>query len=92
MCLCGMLSAEISSLPKQVVAETQLFFYENQKWLAGVMLRHVKSSPSAVLMDFTTEAALFVASLEGALIVAKGLGDVEIFNKISNKLLAPYLS
>jgi len=91
MCLCGMLSAEISSLPKQIAAETKLFFHENQNWLVSVMLRHVKPSSSAPMTDFKTEAALFVASLEGALIVAKGLGDVDVFNKITEKFLSPYL-
>jgi TetR/AcrR family transcriptional repressor of nem operon len=70
MCLCGVLAAEMSSLPKAVAQGVQAFFLENEEWLAGVLA----SGRSAGELHFegTAEhvAQTLFASLEGALMSA----------------------
>ena len=90
MCLCGMLSAEISSLPNSVAVEVRKFFQENLKWLSAVISRHTMVAEDGTPENAESEAALFMASLEGALILAKGLGDSNIFDRIAENALQRY--
>ncbi len=90
MCLCGMLSAEISSLPNLVALEVRRFFEVNVAWLTAVFSRQPRAANDGHPESAESEAALFMASLEGALIVAKGLGEPEIFDKIAEAALQRY--
>ena len=74
MCLCGMLGAECNSLPPEVVRETAAFFKVTLGWLAGV-LGGGKSGEQ--------RARNFLASMEGALILAKSLDDTALLDTVS---------
>jgi TetR/AcrR family transcriptional repressor of nem operon len=75
MCLCGVLAAESSTLPREVVQQVQGFFEENEAWLATILdagraegtLRF--NGPPAVV------AKSIFASLEGALMAAWTFND-----------------
>jgi TetR/AcrR family transcriptional repressor of nem operon len=85
-----MLSAEISSLPNLVALEVRRFFEVNVAWLTAVFSRQPGAANDGHPESAESEAALFMASLEGALIVAKGLGEPEIFDKIAEAALQRY--
>lgn len=90
MCLCGMLGAEISSLPDLVVLEVRKFFAQNLAWLSSVFSGHPMVAKDGNPKQAEIEAASFMASLEGALILAKGLGEPDIFDKIAEAALQRY--
>ena len=60
MCLCGMLSAEIEVLPDAVRAEVRDFLAITQTWLAATLTNG----------DRDAEAVVFLASLQGAQLIA----------------------
>jgi TetR/AcrR family transcriptional repressor of nem operon len=88
MCLGGILAADILTLPAEIRDEVRAFFELNERWLAGVL----EEGRSSGLLQFAgepeVEARLLVASLEGALLVARSYGDVERYRELAGKLLA----
>jgi TetR/AcrR family transcriptional repressor of nem operon len=88
MCLCGMLAAEYATLPKSVKAEVTRFFDANEAWLTGV-LEQGRRSESLELVGLPAEAArLVIATLEGAMMLARSYGDAKRFDRVSERLLA----
>lgn len=81
MCLCGMLGAEVESLPAEVAAEVRAFFERNIQWLAAVLTRRAGDAAG----DRATpekQALTILALLEGAMVVARTLGRDEVFDRI----------
>jgi TetR/AcrR family transcriptional regulator, transcriptional repressor for nem operon len=76
MCLCGMLGAETSALPRPVAEKAQAFFAANRLWLSAVLHRAGSDAPG-------TGAALFLATLEGALMIARATGDDTGFDTVA---------
>lgn len=75
MCLCGMLSAEIATLPEPVAAEVEHFFHDTESWLTEVFAVGRKAGAFAFAGGARAQARLFLALLEGAMVVARGLRD-----------------
>lgn len=91
MCLCSILAAEHATLPKPVKLKVTRFFDLNATWLAKV-LEQSKQTDGLKLVGSLTEAArLFIAALEGAMMLARSYGDVERFNRAGQHLLADIL-
>lgn len=88
MCLCGMLAAEYVTLPKSVKSEVTRFFDANEAWLTSV-LEHGRQMQGLKLGSPPTEAArLMIATLEGAMMLARSYGDAERFDRAGQRLLA----
>lgn len=77
MCLCGMLGAEVASLPESVAAEAKGFFERNIEWLRAVMSR---------LGADAAQAQVILAMLEGAMIVARTLERPRVFDEIARDI------
>jgi len=77
MCLCGMLGAEVAALPDEVARETKTFFEKNIEWLTKVYARMTGVGPAAALR----RAHGAVATVEGAMILARTLKDDDAFEK-----------
>lgn len=73
LCLCGMLGAEMGTLPENVVPRVTSFFTRNVEWLAGLL--GGKSGARA-------QALALLASLEGALIVSRAMEDDTAFEQV----------
>jgi TetR/AcrR family transcriptional repressor of nem operon len=100
MCLCGMLGAEVESLPPEVASEVRTFFELNVEWLAAVLSRRAGGAPGngvpedGVPGDRTMaerQALTILAMLEGALVVARTMKRDEVFDRIAETVttLAP---
>ncbi len=76
MCLCGVLATEASALPPGVNAEARAFFERNLAWLESVVAR---AAPGARPRDIEAQALRIAAMLEGAMLVAHSLGDIDAF-------------
>jgi TetR/AcrR family transcriptional repressor of nem operon len=79
MCLCGIMAAERDDLPAGVRAEVDRFTEVNVQWLVKVLSRRRPEETKAV----HRQAALAIfAAIEGAQLVARGRGDVAVFDEI----------
>ena len=85
MCLCGLLGSETRALPDRVSAGTRNFFRRHIEWLTDVFRADAPQADHAEAKD---KAMRFVASLEGALLVAQSLGDTDVFERIVESTLA----
>ena len=74
MCLCGMLGAEIQSLPPTVAAEVKRMFEESVDWLANSL-----SQPDD---EARTRALRITATVEGAMILSRTFDDPGMFDRI----------
>ena len=80
MCLCGMLGAEIDSLPTLVAQETKVFFDENIEWLTSVFHQTETKNKAEI------KAKTLVSMLEGALILSRTRKDHKSFDDITKKI------
>lgn len=79
MCLCGLFGAETAYLPPAVAEEARGFFEANIAWLTSVYERRGETK--------AREAAIStVATLEGALILARSLDDQGVFDAATRAL------
>lgn len=83
MCLCGMFGAETANLPKPVAAEARRFFEANLDWLVTVIERRTAREGETSARE---EAMQIVATLEGALILARSLDDHAVFDAATKAL------
>ena len=91
MCLCGMLAAEQATLPKPMRTALNAFFDANEKWLAEVLGEGRKTGALRFEGSVDEEARLLVASLEGAMLVARSYGDPQRFVSAADLVLASVL-
>jgi TetR/AcrR family transcriptional repressor of nem operon len=88
MCLCGMLAADLETLPKAMRASVSEFFRVNEEWLARVLDEGRRAGALRFDGPPAATAAFLVSSLEGAMLVARSLGGVERLEAVVETLLA----
>ena len=88
MCLCGMLAADLETLPPQVLDELRGFFTDNQEWLAKVLTEGQETGKARFDGNAEAEARLIVSGLEGAMLVARLYGDLKLFESMARRLIA----
>lgn len=88
MCLCGMMAADFTTLPRAVRDEVRRFFDANEAWLAGVLREGRRSRSLKFQGTPENEARLLLDGLEGAMLVARSYGDPARFDTTSRRLLA----
>lgn len=83
MCLCGMLAAETDAIPVEVRAEVRRFVDLNVDWVAATIARSSgKPADSPVIRQ---HARAIFAALEGAMLVARGSGDIASFDAMTKQ-------
>jgi TetR/AcrR family transcriptional repressor of nem operon len=88
MCMCGMLAADVATLPKPMKAAVAAFFHENEAWLERVLLEGKRRGEVRFRGSAASMAAFFVSSLEGGMLVARGSGQPEQLDRVAEHLLA----
>lgn len=78
MCLCGILGAESAGLPASVCAEMRGFFQE--------LTRHLAEGLEGEVADPHSEALRCIATLEGAIILARAFGDIAVYDRATENL------
>lgn len=77
MCLCGIMAAEHEDLPDQVRVEVARFNEANVGWLTRLLSLREHGADRAA----TKRHALAIfAAIEGAQLVARGRGDIRVFD------------
>ncbi|MEL6776531.1 MAG: TetR/AcrR family transcriptional regulator [Cyanobacteria bacterium J06597_16] len=87
LCMCGMLAGEVETIPEAVKSEVARFFEEQQRWLTDVLQAGIDQGDISAQQDAQTWATTFLAALEGAMLVSRGLDDSAHFDAVSTKLL-----
>jgi TetR/AcrR family transcriptional repressor of nem operon len=87
MCLCGMLAADFGTLSKPMRESVISFFDASEAWLSTVLEEGRKAKRLRFEGSAEEAARLLVASLEGAMLVARSYGDVARFESAADRLL-----
>jgi TetR/AcrR family transcriptional repressor of nem operon len=88
MCLCGMLAAEFTTLPKPMKEELKEFFDENERWLVAVLEDGRAAKKLSFAGTARDVARHLVSSLEGAMMMARSYDDAARFEATAKRLLA----
>jgi TetR/AcrR family transcriptional regulator, transcriptional repressor for nem operon len=83
MCLCGMIGAEIESVPEPVAAQVRIFFERNVLWLGDVLARDGLKPDTA-----RRQAQLILSALEGAMLIARTSADRSAFDDVATTILS----
>jgi TetR/AcrR family transcriptional repressor of nem operon len=81
MCLCGIMAAEYDDLPQEVRTEVDGFTDLNVRWLTEVLS---VCRPKLDADGRERQALAIYAAVEGAQLVARGRGDISVFDKTIN--------
>jgi TetR/AcrR family transcriptional repressor of nem operon len=71
ICLCGMLAADIESLPENVRQAVQAFFRANESWLAAVLAQGAKEGTLVVKGKPESAARTLYAALQGSVLASR---------------------
>jgi TetR/AcrR family transcriptional repressor of nem operon len=88
MCMCGMLAADVATLPRPMRDSIADFFTENEAWLTRVLADGRKRGEIDFEGTPASMASFFVSSLEGAMLVARGSGNLDPFADVVRHLMA----
>ncbi|RAU49674.1 MULTISPECIES: TetR/AcrR family transcriptional regulator [unclassified Pseudomonas] len=77
MCLCGIMAAEYDDLPPEVRVEVDNFTDVNVRWLNDVLS---VCRPQLTDDERLSQALAIYAAVEGAQLVARGRGDIAVFD------------
>jgi len=88
MCLCGMLAAEVGTLPEPIRRAVVAFFDASEAWLERVLDEGRVDATLEFSGTARETARMLVGALEGAMLVARPYDDVERFDESANRLLA----
>ena len=82
-CICAMLASELPVLPDEVAMEVRGHFEDLSSWLAQVMARGLALGQLRLSGKPADEARLLMASVHGAMLSARALGDAQVFRVIA---------
>ena len=88
MCLCGMLAADFSTLPKGIRDEVRRFFDTNERWLSRVLSAGRRTRALKFDGSPEGEARVLLDGLEGAMLIARTYEDPDRFVSTARHLLA----
>jgi TetR/AcrR family transcriptional regulator, transcriptional repressor for nem operon len=87
MCLCGMLAAEYATLPRPMKDELRHFFDVNEAWLVEVLERGRAKKELSFAGPAVEYSRVLVATLEGAMLIARSHGEFFRLRAAANHLL-----
>ena len=91
-CICAMLASELPTLPDEVAAEVRGHFEDLSGWLAQVLERGLALGQLRLLGSPANEARVLMATVHGAMLSARALGDVQIFRSIAQSAVQRLLA
>ena len=87
LCLCGMLASGTATIPPTADEHARAFFAEHHAWLATTFAAGVADGSVQSLRDPGAFAAMFLAALEGGMMLARSLGRPAHLDEIVENLL-----
>lgn len=86
-CVCAMLAAESTAIPKEVATEVRGHFRDLSTWLGKVLAAGAKQKMFRLDGTAEAEAMALMAAVHGAMLSARALGDSQVFSTIVNGAL-----
>jgi TetR/AcrR family transcriptional regulator, transcriptional repressor for nem operon len=88
-CLCGVLAAELADLPVPVQSAVRAFFDDNVAWLETVIAEGRASREiERTKISARQLAQMILATLQGAMLMARAQEDVAAFNTAASTVIA----
>lgn len=87
-CVCAMLAAEIQMLPEPVAAHVRRHFENLAAWLTSVLKAGVEKKLFRLARSPEEEAQILMASVHGAMLSARALGEPSLFAAIVGPQIA----
>jgi TetR/AcrR family transcriptional repressor of nem operon len=81
-CVCAMLASEMPLLPDEVASEVRRHFRNLAEWLAALLRAGIEAGAFRPDIAAEAEAQILVASVHGALLSARALGEPALFKAI----------
>jgi TetR/AcrR family transcriptional repressor of nem operon len=81
-CICAMLAAELPAIPEAVADEVRGHFCDLAAWLASVLESGAAKGVFRLRADPEPEAMALMATVHGAMLSARALGDPDVFAAI----------
>jgi TetR/AcrR family transcriptional repressor of nem operon len=88
LCLCGMMAADLMTLPESMREEINGFFADNERWLTVVIDSGMTAHQLTVQADPRVIAQLVLDTLEGGMLVSRCQGKVARFRTVIQQLFA----
>jgi TetR/AcrR family transcriptional regulator, transcriptional repressor for nem operon len=82
ICLCGMLASDSTALPLAVRTPLASFFSQHAQWIAGVLDAGQRSGEFVFVGSTLRRAQSLLATLQGGLLLAHGVGDLQMFSDL----------
>jgi len=83
ICICALLAAELPAIPAEVAEEVMGHFNDLQAWLASTMEEGASRGAMRLSDSPSAEAAMFMASIHGAMLSARATGNPALFWQIA---------
>lgn len=87
MCLCGMLAAEVSTLPPAMRRRLNAFFDDSESWLAGVLEQGRRQGVMLFEEPAVARARGIIGALEGAMLLARMYGEPRRFRSAAEQTI-----
>ncbi len=87
ICLGGMMASDVGTLPEQLKPSLVSFFEEQVEWLSGVMDAGSKAGELHFPGSAVSQATVFLAALQGGLLMANAMGNEKVFEQLKDKLV-----
>lgn len=88
ICLCGMMASDVGALPEELTPSLKSFFKEHVEWLEKVMNAGKIDGELSFSGSAQSQANVFLAALQGGLLIANAMGDEAVFSKLSQSIVA----
>jgi TetR/AcrR family transcriptional regulator, transcriptional repressor for nem operon len=89
MCLCGMLAAEVDTMPVPMRTRVLCFLDDNVTWLEAVLAAGVDDASLQVAGDRRAVATSILSSLQGGMLIARAHGtDRASFDRVAAQIRA----
>jgi TetR/AcrR family transcriptional regulator, transcriptional repressor for nem operon len=86
LCLCAALANDRDALAQAVQTELQAAFDDKTQWLAGVLRAGAAAGSMRLSNDASSQARAIVASVEGAMLLARAYKNSTIYDQITDQV------
>lgn len=90
MCACMVLGAEADTVPNDVRATVGAFFLFHGEWVASVLAEGREAGEIDFAGPAAIAAQMFCATMQGSALIARGCGDIALFDSTTRRLLASF--
>ncbi len=87
VCLGGMMASDLGALPERLAPMLRNFFKEQTEWLTQVMEQGKASGEFAYIESPGNRASMFLAAMQGGLLIGNAMDDEDAFERICEELI-----